>query len=440
MFLFFFLGKPAKNGGQIAKEYLKSVNINTNFNNCKRKDSTSTIVRRAKKRCFDVVSVPTDVNVVKLKDLLAEKIVNGEYTIGKLVVPKTYRKLVLKDGIVDTELFTLESRKIDLAFIRKKLLEKHEKFMRCFDSDYQTTNSEIVVEYLKGINEYKDTDTHDILIEKFSKSLTTRHIQLWHDASALSNHGFILFTVNVLYDPAVYYSDKEYEHKSGKIINIQSEVEKPHLYIIGRCKSNDEQLAYIETRTDCLKELNEGIEWKGIIVSDTMRVFHGDGPAAQLEAGQQKGGHHFCPTCGIHASRCNDVAHCYYLESFTYKQRYEKVMDGKISKSLTSKQKFKPLENLSLDHLKIELKSRELSTEGNKRDLHQRLKNELKGMIRVPALCYHDPSISLQDLNLNNYEIATVEPMHDIAGEIVEKYYFPAQLSNETKLNKNMQA
>ena len=40
----------------------------------------------------------------------------------------------------------------------------------------------------------------------------------------------------------------------------------------------------------------------------------------------------------------------------------------------------------------------------------------MKGLIRVPALCFTHPTKELEDLNLQNYEIATIEPMHDIAG------------------------
>ena len=87
------LGKPARNGGQIAKEYLKSINVNINFSNCKRR-SESTIIRKAKKKCCDGISVPTDINIIKVKALLAEKLENGEYTIGNLVVPKTYQKII----------------------------------------------------------------------------------------------------------------------------------------------------------------------------------------------------------------------------------------------------------------------------------------------------------------------------------------------------------
>ena len=112
----FTLGKPALNGGQIAKDYLISSNVNINFDNCKRKNDT-TIIRKAKKKCCNEISVPTDINITKLKYLLAEKLENGEYAIGNLVIPKTYQKLILKNGVVSTEEFTLQSRKINLIYI-----------------------------------------------------------------------------------------------------------------------------------------------------------------------------------------------------------------------------------------------------------------------------------------------------------------------------------
>ena len=46
----FFLGKPARNGGQIAKEYLMSLNVNINFKNCKRKNHS--LLYESKKEMF----------------------------------------------------------------------------------------------------------------------------------------------------------------------------------------------------------------------------------------------------------------------------------------------------------------------------------------------------------------------------------------------------
>ena len=40
---------------------------------------------------------------------------------------------------MSTELFTLQSRKINLTYIRERLIEKHEQFMKCFRKDYLNT-------------------------------------------------------------------------------------------------------------------------------------------------------------------------------------------------------------------------------------------------------------------------------------------------------------
>ena len=59
--------------------------------------------------------------------------------------------------------------------------------------------------------------------------------------------------------------------------------------ILVRCPSNDQQLLYGEERAEDLIKLKDNItDDNGIIVSDVMRVFKGDMPAAKFEAGQQK--------------------------------------------------------------------------------------------------------------------------------------------------------
>lgn len=65
--------------------------------------------------------MPTpDTNDV-LKKTLKLKIQNGQYTVGELIVPKKYEKLILdKDGNVKKEEFIIEGRKRPLDEIRKK--------------------------------------------------------------------------------------------------------------------------------------------------------------------------------------------------------------------------------------------------------------------------------------------------------------------------------
>ena len=65
-----------------------------------------------------------------------------------------------------------------------------------------------------------------------------------------------MFAVNVLYDEAVFYITDEYETLSEIKMDVQSFIETPELYLLGRCRSNDEQLGYVKTNTECLKEFN----------------------------------------------------------------------------------------------------------------------------------------------------------------------------------------
>ena len=72
---------------------------------------------------------------------------------------------------------------------------------------------------------------------------------------------------------------------------VQSIVEKPSLYIIGRCPSNDQQLLYSDIRLEDISLLRENLKTSdGITIRDKKRIFKGDSPARQFEAGQQKGG------------------------------------------------------------------------------------------------------------------------------------------------------
>ena len=83
----------------------------------------------------------------------------------------------------------------------------------------------------------------------------TRHIKIWHDHSSIANLGYLLVMVSLIYDPAFFYTRQE--------------------------------------------------------ITDIVRFFHGDGPAAQFEAGNKQGGHYCCVGCGAHSGRFSDIAYCY---------------------------------------------------------------------------------------------------------------------------------
>jgi len=131
----------------------------------------------------------------------------------------------------------------------------------------------------------------------------------WHDGSSISNHSHILMTVSCIYDPATFLTDAEYQQKYGKLINVQPIVEAPYLYLLARCPSNDQQLMYVEERINDIKNLKTPLAVDGLLINDVMRIFKGDNPAAQFEAGHQKNGDYFCWQCPLYAQLSACVAH-----------------------------------------------------------------------------------------------------------------------------------
>ena len=70
-----------------------------------------------------------------------------------------------------------------------------------------------------------------------------------------------------------------------------------------------------------------------------MRLFHGDGPASALEAGNQKGGHYFCPSCDIHTCLTNDIACCYQKDFRSLAYKKDLVLQGKFGNINTREKK-----------------------------------------------------------------------------------------------------
>ena len=89
-------------------------------------------------------------------------------------------------------------------------------------------------------------------------------------------------------------------HNSKENMAVQSLVERPHEYSLGRCRSSEvKQLAYIHPQKACLQSLSVPITTSdGIPINDVIGFFHGDGLQQEFEAGEQKGGNARCASCG----------------------------------------------------------------------------------------------------------------------------------------------
>ena len=168
--------------------------------------------------------------------------------------------MVLNDNgeIVKTE-FVVEGRKQPLIEIRERTLKNQEKFMRHrADDEYDTMTHESVTTLLKAINEYNEGESLKSMQNRLKDIERKRHIKIWHDLSTIANHGHLVFMASSLYDPAIHYTNAEYQNVKGcKKVDVQRKVKSPEVYIVARSGSSDvEQLTYIDTRLECLEDLS----------------------------------------------------------------------------------------------------------------------------------------------------------------------------------------
>ena len=190
-------------------------------------------------------------------------------------MPQTFKNVILKDGHVTTETFTVSGRKIPLSDIRERTLKENEQLglIRAYND---AMTREEIMKRLKQLGESaKVSEAAELndTKEYFKGIERTRHLMIWADNSTLLNHGYLLMTVNVLYDEAVFFTNKVMEEQGKRTIDVQSLVENPQVYILAQCGSSEaEPLAYINTRKICLEGLNNKITvFRRDIITFTLR-------------------------------------------------------------------------------------------------------------------------------------------------------------------------
>ena len=153
--------------------------------------------------CRDV-TVPVDESNEKVTERLREKIKNGEYTIGKLIAPKKIIKTTLCGNHIENEEVEINGRKMDITYIRMKLLEKNEKLMRKrSDEVFDNMGRESIIENLQKLNEVQSSGLNlerNYLRNRLKSLKMTGHLMCWHDGSPISGHGYIVITISVMFD------------------------------------------------------------------------------------------------------------------------------------------------------------------------------------------------------------------------------------------------
>ena len=79
-----------------------------------------------------------------------------------------------------------------------------------------------------------------------AKTQRNRMLVCWHDHAKILGTGYLLITINTVYDTALFMTEQQYTEKNGQYVsNIQAIVEKPHVYIIAAGSSSAEDQAAV---------------------------------------------------------------------------------------------------------------------------------------------------------------------------------------------------
>ena len=304
-------GIPGRNRGQVAKEFAKENGIDV-FELDKRPENTRIRARKLRMPGGDI-SVPTHSTVEQIKENCSQMIVDGTLTLGEPCHPHLMVRYTTSGGVLARKEVMAYGRKIPLITIRKKWLEKHEKLMHLHtDEEIERMDKDELLRFFHnhGI-QLPDTLTEENLRETLSQKERTRTLGMWHDHSTILGHGYVLVTVRVLYDRAVFKTESELQGLET-FHNLQSFIEEPQIHLLAMSSScAEDQASLIQDRLNCIRELSTCVcTSKDISVTDRLVFFYGDKPAAQFERGTQQGGHFPCGTCGCDARRFDDLAHC----------------------------------------------------------------------------------------------------------------------------------
>ncbi|CAC5412435.1 unnamed protein product [Mytilus coruscus] len=186
-----------------------------------------------------------------------------------------------------------------------------------------------------------NTETKQNVLKAIQRS---RYIKVWHDHSDVVSHTYINFMISYMYDSANFLTSKEYLERNPTIIDIQKIVERPHLYILGQSASTDQdQRTSIQTRMEDILELSEGTKFQDVTFIDQIKVFSGDNPARQFEAGQQRGGAYSC-LCGISSKAHINLESCYKQKPYDLENRRKIVTEGYLWKKIEGGN-FNPFKN-----------------------------------------------------------------------------------------------
>ena len=335
-------GITATNGGNSIKELARKHGFDVVA--LQGKPDTPRMRCKKSKLADGRTSVPWPPSISALKKQVNALIEDGTLDIGEPCAPSTVHTFKLVDGKLEEVHSEVYGRRFNMRKLREELLRSHENLMKLHSDEEIKKMTKDDLMSLIPENEIETNMSLDDMKAKVRHLERTRHLAVWHDHSSVLSNGYMLFTINIVYDNAAFKQLDEIAPEHKPSISLQEYVEEPRLCMIAICSSSvDDQAALIPDRVDALMELSEPIcTSKGIEIRDKLCFFRGDKKAVSFEQGTQCGGNYPCGFCGIHVEKHHDQAHALRRNGRSLKDIQECALNGSLV-----------VGSMLLNHLKI---------------------------------------------------------------------------------------
>lgn len=438
-------GIMAANAGQVVKEHLTDKGFDfSHLQNCITRVKNVEYKRRSKKKITGTnISVPAHLPVKKVRAGLKEIISQGIIHEGLPCTEVTMTKpKISATGCIVQQEEQVQSRAIPLHTVRTQILRDHDSLgilRKRSQNEYKLMSKENLIAHLTALRELPNEECSEAeLREVLIRVEHARMLAIWNDHSTVQNHGYQLYEINAIYDPAIFLTDEEYLNKCGVQTSVASLAERPYIYMLAQIgDSTEEQMLMVDYRLKDIGTLDTPVmTTDDVVYHDVLRLHKGDHPQLQLECGITIGGEYSCVVCPTSRKRWRDIPHVLANNIRDLSDICEVATSARMTSIPGLRSSVRHLTKLQIQD---ELQERELQYVDKLSDLQHRLKSHRQGVEGVPLILLSNPQLSLQSCHLANLEIAPVEPLHTSKGHITNVFH---ELSHHTskKLCSDMKA
>ena len=152
----------------------------------------------------------------KIKQELDEMIETGVIKLGEPVAPYTLQRFKVSNaGELTTCNIVIEGRKIPLIDIRDNMLKEQEQYMHLFtDSGIASMTEGDMQAMLKQNHINMELSNKTDLQQCIAKVQRNRMLVCWHDHAKILGTGYLLITINTVYDTAQFMTEQEYKEQA----------------------------------------------------------------------------------------------------------------------------------------------------------------------------------------------------------------------------------